>query len=419
MAMSEAGAQRPSGDRERLLFVAPWFLFPTISGGRIRTVDILRGMKGGRYEITLLSPQPERTDGDKWQSEIDSICDHFVGWADDTKRGKLQRGLGLLSKLPMSVALDRSPLAQKCIGEALAAKPDVVVFDFVHTAVLWPDEIGPPSLVFTHNVESEIYARHAKTSERAAMRAIWRSQSRKMASFEREQLARFDTTIAVSERDKEQFVDGLGQSRVEVVPTGVDVDFHSYSEPRSAADLQNEEATLVFTGSMNWLPNVDGLKWFLEHAWSKLQQAAPKLRLKIVGRNPDAGLVAEAKGRGLPWEFTGFVDDVRPHIRAADVCVLPLWVGGGTRLKAYEAMALGCPTVATTIAVEGLPLVPDEHYLLADTADDFVAAVLQLLRDGAQRQKLSLAARAFVEQNFSSKSVARAFEAICGRAQDR
>jgi len=123
-------------ERPRLLFVAPWFLFPRLSGGHIRTTDVLRGMKGGAFEITLASPEP--ADGKDWSTEIASVCDHFVSWRNDTKRSVLNQLFSLASRLPASVALDRSRRGRERIASALGSRPDVVVFDFVHTAILAP-----------------------------------------------------------------------------------------------------------------------------------------------------------------------------------------------------------------------------------------------------------------------------------------
>jgi glycosyltransferase involved in cell wall biosynthesis len=126
--------------------------------------------------------------------------------------------------------------------------------------------------------------------------------------------------------------------------------------------------------------------------------------------------MAKAQSRGLPWRFTGFVDDIRPHIAAAQVSVIPLRVGSGTRIKAFEAMALGRPVVSTTLGVEGLDITPGEHFLAADTAADFAGAVLRLFEDAALRARLAQAARTRLEERFSWAHVARQFEAICLRA---
>ena len=399
-------------DRARLLFVAPWFLFPRMSGGRIRTTDVLRGMKGGAFEITVASPQA--IDGIDWSAELESICDRFVSWRDDTKRTTLHRVGGLASRLPVSVALDRSRNARACVARELARAPDVVVLDFVHTAILVPDGRLPMrSVVFTHNVESEIYERAAAFARNRLMRAVWRRQGAKMARFEREALGRFDTVVAVSERDGEHFRREFGIAGVRVIPTGVDVDFYGFAPRTGRGDLTRTDGTLVFSGSMGRRANIDGLEWLMDEAWARIVAASPNTRLVVVGHDPPRRLVAEVERRGLAWTFTGFVEDVRPYIRAADVCVIPLRTGGGTRLKAYEAMALGCPMVSTSVGVEGLPLVAGEHFVRADDGGEFATAVLRLLGDADLRARLTSTAREYVAANFSHRIVGRAFEAIC------
>ena len=164
---------------------------------------------------------------------------------------------------------------------------------------------------------------------------------------------------------------------------------------------------------MNWLPNIEGLEWFLAESWPKIAEACPGVKLKVIGRNPDEGLVQAAKRAGANWEFTGFVDDVRPHIHGGDLSIIPLRIGGGTRLKAYEAMALGSPLVSTALGVEGLPIDDGTHCLIADTAEAFADACIDLLRDGGKRGNIRDAARQVVVDRFSSKKVAEVFETIC------
>jgi glycosyltransferase involved in cell wall biosynthesis len=369
-------------------------------------------MKGGAFEITLASPQA--SDGADWRAELASICDRFVSWRDDTRRGPLHRALGLLSPLPVSVALDRSANGRACVARELARAPDVVVLDFVHTAVLAPSGALPMrSLVLTHNIESEIHARNAALARNRVLRAVLRRQQAKMERFELAALRRFDAVVAVSERDAAYFRGALGNDRVRVIPTGVDVDFYDFAPQRGRGDVSGGGGRLVFTGSMDWRPNVDGLRWLMETAWPAIAAASPRTALVVVGRDPSPRLVAEVRRRGLPWTFTGYVADVRPFIRDADVCVIPLRAGSGTRLKVYEAMALGCPIVSTSVGTERLPLTVGEHYLRADAAPDFSAAVLRLLRDAALRQTMAAAARQYVAANFASRPVGRAFEAAC------
>ncbi len=404
-------------ERPRLLFVAPWFLFPTISGGRIRTVDVLRGMKGKRFHITLLQPRPKGGEA-QFADELERVCDEAIFWDDDTRRSTFRRVASLASRLPVSVATDRSKTASAAIDAALGARPDVVVVDFVHTAILCPERFEVPSLVFTHNVESEIYARHAERATRAYMRAIWQGQADKMRRFERDMLRRFDRVIAVSDRDAQAFRRDFGIERTRTIPTGVDVDFHQFARLAREGDLRARAPRFVFTGSMNWLPNIEGLEWFLAACWPRILRDCPEAELEVIGRDPDPGLVEAAKKVDAKWHFTGFVDDVRPHIQGGDLSIIPLRIGGGTRLKAYEAMALGSPLVSTTLGVGGLPVEDDVHCAIADGEEGFARACVAMLRDGERRTRLRRDARVFVEENVSSTAVARVFEELCVEAMD-
>lgn len=401
-----------SDDRPRLLFIAPWFLFPTISGGRIRTADILRGMLGGKFHITLLQPEPPEGI-EVHREELVRAADEVIFWKDDAKRTGLRRIAAVASSLPISVATDDSPNARAAIQAALDAKPDVVVVDFVHTAMLCPESFEMPSVVFTHNVEAEIYERQAERADKPWMRSVWKSQARKMRRFESGRLKRFDTVVAVSERDAEQFNENFGIPHTRTIPTGVDVHFHSPAETARQGDVTQQNPELVFTGSMNWLPNIEGLEWFLAESWPKIAEACPGVSLKVIGRDPSPSLVQAVKRAGARWNFTGFVDDVRPHIRGGDLSIIPLRIGGGTRLKAYEAMALGSPLVSTTLGVEGLPIEDGLHCVMADTAEAFADACVDLLRDGGKRERIRSAARKVVVDRFSSKKVAEVFETIC------
>jgi glycosyltransferase involved in cell wall biosynthesis len=311
--------------------------------------------------------------------------------------------LRLPSRLPVAVATDRSRPGSRAVAAELATRPDVVVFDFPHSAVLAPGVIDVPSVLFTHNIESEIFRRHVEVAGNPVFRALWRDQLRKMERFERETLRRFDTVVAVSERDAAHFRERLGIARVSTIPTGVDLDHFAFAPPV-------DDDRVVFLGSMDWIANADGVEHFLESVWPEVARRRPAATMTVVGRAPPERLVRRAAG--LPWRFTGFVEDVRPWIRGASACVIPLRVGGGTRIKAFEAMAAGCPVVSTSVGVEGLPVEPGRHCLCADAPSDFAEAVVSLLGDPALRQRIASAARELAGE-FGSDRAARAFEAIC------
>ncbi|MFG6461614.1 glycosyltransferase family 4 protein [Roseateles sp. DXS20W] len=389
--------------RLKLAFISPVFLFPADAGGKIRTGNILRGLKeSGRFDITLLSPATPQQQRD-WRGELDKQCHRFIGWAPSPPRPRWRRAPDLLSALPINVVSDRTPAAVAAVERLLADETfDVVVFDFVHAAVLRPAQLQGATVCFTHNVEAEIFERHAKTAASAPLRWLWASQAAKMRRFEREALARFTRVVAVSERDAKKFAaDGLATARA--IPTGVDLDFFSWQAPADGAPV------VVFTGSMDWEANVDGIRFYIEDVWPRVRAQVPNAQLRVVGKNPPAALVQ----RQVPGvSFTGFVDDVRDHARDAQAFVIPLRVGGGTRIKAFEAMAMGLPVVSTTIGIEGLDVDHGTHFLRADGADELASATCRLIADGALRLKLSRAARELVEDRFGHRVAADVFGRI-------
>jgi len=396
-----------SADRH-LTFVSSRFLFPADSGGKIRTSQILRGLKNGAFKVRLLMPcrDPWRQE---FASEIESVCDQLVSW-EPCDRSNFMNYLRKISwlarRLPVPVVSDWSAAAEKTVGVEIARKPDVVVFDFPHSAVLAPPVWDVPSVMFTHNVEAEIFERHWKVAGSPWREKIWRNQHRKMLAFEREALARFDTVIAVSDRDSDFFRSQYGVECCRTIPTGVDTDFFEYHAPENRRQV-------VFCGSMDWMANIDGIEYFFKRVWPSIRERVPDARMKVVGRTPPESLVRRIERAAGEWEFTGFVDDVRPHISGADVFVIPLRVGGGTRIKAFEAMAMGCPVVSTAIGIEGLPVEDGRHFLCADTADLFARQVAMLLLDRDKSRALSASGRRLVAEQFGYRQAAAAFEAIC------
>ena len=402
--------------RPRLLFISPSFLFPNNTGGRIRTTNVLRGLTGGAFEVTLTGPATAEQQ-QEWRAQITTLCDRFEPWAPAPALPRWARAVDLCRSIPVNVAADRTAVAMQAVQQLLARERlDVVVFDFVHAAVLRPQRVDAATVCFTHNVEAEIFARHATQATNPLMRGIWADQHRKMVRFEREQLRRFTTVVAVSARDAAWFGAQYALQGVETIPTGVDLDYFAWQEPPPVDEARPPH--VVFTGSMDWAANVDGMVHFVSEVWPRVRSQRPDARLTIVGRDPPAVLMQLARA-STGVSCSGFVPDVRPFVRDAHVFVIPLRVGGGTRIKAFEAMAMGCPVVSTAIGIEGLDVEPDEHYLLRDSAEEQAAGVLELLGNAVLRLALSRRARACVEQRFGHRVAAQAFEQICLRAMRR
>jgi glycosyltransferase involved in cell wall biosynthesis len=188
-----------------------------------------------------------------------------------------------------------------------------------------------------------------------------------------------------------------------VIPTGVDTEYFQPSPEPEQPD------TTVFTGSMDWMPNEDGVIYFVEKILPLIHRDIPNAAFWAVGRRPPRRVQALASGNVI---VTGAVDDIRPYLGKAAVCVVPLRSGSGTRIKIFEAMAMGKAVVSTTMGAEGLPVRHGENIVLADDPADFARQVVQLLRDQQRRAQLGRAARQLVEENYGWPSVAAHFDQI-------
>lgn len=396
--------------RPRLVFISPQFLFPNDAGGKIRTTNILRGLKGGSFEVILVGVASTEQVA-QWTAELSGVCDEFVRWEPARRRARWRRALDLFDTLPVNVVVDKTTAGLEAVGKVCAQfETDVVVFDFVHSAVLMPAKLHSASLCFTHNVEAEIFLRHASQALDPLRRHMWSSQYDKMRRFEQAALRRVDTVIAVSERDAVRFQKDYQVADARAIPTGVDLDFFTWKPAPPIGD--NVLPKVVFTGSMDWAANIDGIRFFLDKVWPLIVVKVPYARFQVVGRSPPAVLTQlAAEARNV--EFTGFVDDVRAYVHEAHVFVIPLLVGGGTRIKAFEAMAMGCPVVSTSIGMEGLDVDADIHYLRRDNPDEMASGVIDLLQDPELRFRISGRARHLVEDCFSHRVAAKAFEKIC------
>ena len=270
---------------------------------------------------------------------------------------------------------------------------------------------GTPTVLFQHNVEAMIWQRHAEVPQSIVRRRYMLEQWRRMRRFEGDMCRRFDGVIAVSEQDAAVLERDYGLRGVTAVPTGVDVDYFRLTSPH---DRRPHE--LVFTGSMDWMPNDDAMIWFFEDILPRVRAMVPQVTVTVVGRTPGARL-REVAAQAGGVEVTGRVEDVRPYLQRAAIFIVPMRIGGGTRLKIYEAMATGLPVVSTTVGAEGLPLVPGRHVELRDTAGEFADTVVAFLQDPARRESLAQAGADEVRARFAWAGVASEFMAQCSAVQ--
>ena len=373
----------------RILWIKANKILPVHSGGDLRSFNILRQVARSE-EVIFLSYYDGPVDAEyetKLQHELPgSVC---VSMGRGLS-GQIARGIDYLRRLPEEAPYAVSRFASGKVRERLKSclsqqRPDVVVADFLDAAINLPEHLEAPSVLFQHNVESEIWRRHASNGSSGIKKLVYGVESSKMLRYEKKAVSQFDHVIAVSDHDKQLISAWVEAKRITVVPTGVDTEqFCPGQQP-----IQ-EKPLVVFVGAMDWEPNVDAVNYFCAEIWPKILAKVPGTRFRIVGRNPDRRVRALA---APSVEVTGRVPSVVEHLREAAVVVVPLRVGGGTRIKIYEAMAVGKAVVSTTVGAEGLDVHHGQDIVLSDQPGDFAESVAGLLRDAEARGRLGRAAK--------------------------
>ena len=314
----------------------------------------------------------------------------------------------MASPLPYAIRKYKSKQMTTAIEEASTKRSfDVIICDFLAPAVNLPPKLQTPVVLFQHNVEAEIWRRHYEVQTNAVKKRYLYWQWRKMQKFERSICQQMDRVIAVSEADSEMMERDYGLEKVYDIPTGVDLDFF---KPNNAVSPRPN--SLVFTGSMDWLPNEDAINYFTQQILPLIKSSVPDVSITVVGRNPSRNL-QELASRESSITVTGRVDDVRPYMEDAAAYVVPLRIGGGTRLKIYEALAMEKPTISTTVGAEGLKINNGEDILLADTPADFARAVVRVLKEPGFAAQLGTQGAQTVRERYSWHKVAAEFDLIC------
>jgi len=390
----------------KILWVKANKLLPLHSGGDIRSYHIARHL-ASRNELCFFSYYDGQPDAEYERQ----LVEHFPGaCCVCTAKPKtvparaLDYVLRLADRAPYAVSRFKSvPVQDQLEAWFTEGRFDVAVCDFLDAAVNFPSSLAIPSVMFQHNVESEIWRRHAETETNPAKRPVYAIEFKKMLAYERAAVQRFPHVIAVSEHDKELMSAWVDASQITVVPTGVDL--REYQPDLSDRDLA---PVVMFIGAMDWEPNIDAVEFFCEEIWPAVLANVPEAKFRIVGRNPDRRVQQFA---GDSVEVTGRVPAVIDHLRDAAVVIVPLRIGGGTRLKIYEAMAAGKAIVSTSVGAEGLDVHDGRDIVLADVPEKFATAIVTLLTDGEARRQYERAAAALAAR-YDWTAVGARFEGV-------
>jgi glycosyltransferase involved in cell wall biosynthesis len=295
------------------------------------------------------------------------------------------------------------PLKQKVSDLIAVENYDAIVCDFLSSAPNLPD-LGK-CILFEHNVETTIWKRHVEQSKSLAKKFYFQLQASKMENYERKICLQSKHVIAVSEIDAQRMKTMFGVKGVTSVPTGVDLEY--FAAPSTTPHV----ADIIFSGSMDWLPNVDAVEHFVREVLPLIREQLPSATFTIAGRSPDARVLKAVQGlSGI--SVTGKVDDMRPYLWGSKISVVPIRIGGGTRLKIYECMAAGLPVVSTTVGAEGLCYQDGTDIAIADDPRNFAAACVRLLTTDSLRHSMAASALKRAQNEFSWEAVSREFEAV-------
>jgi len=394
---------------KRILFLTPQLPYPPQQGTAIRNYNLIAQV-ARQYEVHLLSFH-DTSSGTVTPGPLHSLC-ASLDVVPAPHRSNLHRLLTVLtSPLPDIAHRLSSNLLRRRLGDLLSTLDlDVLQIEGLEMAQygLWVKSQvkgKAPFIVYdAHNAEYLLQQRIFETDSRRPSRWVGALYSliqwQKLRRYETRVCRHSDRVIACSPADADALARLVPGLEPIVVPNGVDTQ-HYRPDAVSPASLGAQ--ALVFTGKMDFRPNVDAVLWFCSEVLPIVRQRCPDVHLYVVGKNPHVRLAPLTRMPNVT--ITGFVEDIRPYIAAATVYVVPLLTGGGTRLKVLEAMAMGKAIVATTLACEGIPVVPEHDVVLCDTADDFASQVIALLQNGKRREELGRAARAFVKQHFDWQTV--------------
>lgn len=391
----------------RILFVTQIVPYPPHGGVLQRGYNLLREL-GRAHEVHLLAfhhpdELPPGETVERSRAELSRFCsavEYFELWPKKSAAHMfLGLGLAALHPEPFSVLAQRNRALSRRIAELCHAgpRPDLVHLDTVALAPYAAHCAGTPAVLGHHNIESQLMLRRAEHERGVPQRKYVELQARRLRRYEARVCDQFPLNVTVSAADASLLAEICPGVRTVVIPNGVDTE---YFQPRWG----NETPTLIFTGGMNMFANRDAMEWFLEAVWPIIKARVPGVRFYAIGQRPSPRVLGVA-ARDEAVEAPGHVPDVRPWVAKAAIYVVPMRVGGGTRLKVVDAMAQGKAIVSTSLGAEGIEGQDGTHFVLADDANEFAGRVVDLLGRPEERRRLGEAARARAESHYAWRTL--------------
>lgn len=381
----------------RVLQIAPRAPWPLDTGAKLRNYNLARVI-AGHASISLLAFSEPGASPPKAENSYDQIV--TVRRDPGYSFGKLLRGA--VGRTPLPLLNYTSEEMKQTLARTLAENAfDLIQIESMHLMnylpVIRAADYRPLVVCDWHNVESDLMRQYAESQSNVARKTYARRTARLMAEFEARALEEFDAHIAVSEHDADRLRSVNSGARIKVIENGVDVAYYT------GQDETKPKTRIVFVGSMDYHANIEAAISFAKSVWPAVHKARPEIIFTIVGRNPPSSVRDLMTNPGV--EVTGSVEDVRPYYREAIMAVVPLKVGGGSRLKILEAMAAGVPVVSTALGAEGLQVRHDENILLADSTEELTQSIISMMNEPELRTRITFGGRQLVTDRYDWSSL--------------
>ncbi len=391
-----------------VVIVASELPYPPTAGNRIRTLNLALRL-ARRHRVTFIAHRNEEAEKATTvlgQHGIETVLVNRVIPVKSGPQFYARLVANLASPLPYSVASHSSQALRQAV-QSHAARHRVDIWQV--EAIVLVDALAGledcPKVMIAHNVESLIWQRYHENETTPLRRWYVKQQWLKFERFERRAFDAATRVVSVSEEDAMLIRDRFGGRDVDVVENGIDRNYFEQVQP------DPDPKTILFLGSLDWRPNLDAVGLLLDRIFPAVRAVEPAARLCLVGRRPPPALIQ--KVRDVPGvELHADVPDVRPFLATSGIMVVPLRIGGGSRLKILEAMAAGLPVISTRVGAEGLELVPGEHYLAVDDPEGMAEALVASIRDPRPARGMAEGSRTFVLDRYDWDILADRLEQI-------
>lgn len=389
----------------KILFICPRLPYPPIKGDRLRAYYQIRELSKN-HKITLISFSEDKESIED-PKVMKKFCEKIIIIPHNRSIAIGNIVYHLFTSLPLQCAFYQ---AQK-MKEAITKELKEHNFDIIHIQLarmmpyvmcFKPSGINIPILLdFIDSLSLNMYNRLNR--EGPLLKPFFFYEWYKMKKYEKKLAYFFDCAIITSWVDRQILP---YSKKVEVVPIGVDFERFSYTPITN-----REPSTIIFSGNMNYFPNVDAILFFSRYIYLKIKRAIPEVKFRIVGANPSSKILKIGRF-DKSIEIVGFVENVAQYLNKATIAIAPILSGSGIQTKVLEALATGTPVVATTLATQAIAVRPQQDIIIADSPDHFASAIISLFKNSELRQRLSINGRKLIEEKYSWSGIARRLEEI-------